>query len=128
MYVLKELTPDMLARFTQIDYDRELALIALADAEGASGAEQVGVAQYIVDASGRECEFAIVVADRWQGRGVATRLLRELIEAARTRRLERMHGVVLRENANMLKLARELGFEQQVHPEDAKLAMISLAL
>ncbi|HEX6992886.1 MAG TPA: GNAT family N-acetyltransferase [Gammaproteobacteria bacterium] len=149
MYVLKELTPEMLSRFTQIDYDREMALIAVVDAahgeavrtgaprppeaaaDGAAhgaDAEQVGVARYIVDADGRQCEFAVVVADRWQGRGVATRLLRDLIAAARGRRLERMNGVVLRENANMLALARDLGFEQQPHPEDSKLALISLEL
>ena len=148
MYVLKQLTPEMLSRFTQIDYDREMALIAVVGEPGASaaaearspageaaaaeeahdGVEQVGVARYIVDADGRECEFAVVVADRWQGRGVATRLLRDLIAAARERRLERMNGVVLRENANMLALARELGFEQRVHPDDAKLALISLEL
>src|SRR5690606_22076260 len=127
MYVLKELTPEMLSRFTQIDYGREMALIALVDEDGAA-AHQVGVARYIVDADGRECEFAIVVADRWQGRGVATRLLRDLIEAARARRLERMNGVVLRENVNMLALARELGFEQRPHPDDTQLAMISLVL
>jgi acetyltransferase len=126
MYVLNELTPEMLSRFTQIDYDREMALIAVADDE--HGAEQVGVARYIVDADGRECEFAVVVADRWQGRGVATRLLRDLIAVARDRRLERMNGVVLRENVNMLALARDLGFEQRVHPDDVKLALISLAL
>jgi len=127
MYVLKQLTPEMLSRFTQIDYDREMALIAVVDA-GDADAEQVGVARYIVDADGRECEFAVVVADRWQGRGVATRLLRDLIAAARDRRLERMNGVVLRENANMLALARDLGFDQQPHPEDSKLALISLRL
>src|SRR5690606_2845917 len=149
MYVLKQLTPEMLSRFTQIDYDREMALIAVvgerehaasaaaADAGGVSvqdaahddgKAEQVGVARYIVDADGKECEFAVVVADRWQGRGVATRLLRDLIAAARERRLERMNGVVLRENANMLALARALGFEQRAHPDDTKLALISLEL
>src|SRR5690606_11785136 len=81
MYVLKQLTPEMLSRFTQIDYDREMALIAVvgerehaasaaaADAGGVSvqdaahddgKAEQVGVARYIVDADGKECEFAVV--------------------------------------------------------------------
>ena len=137
MYVLKQLTPEMLSRFTQIDYDREMALIAVVsredeaatpDAADDSNAEQVGVARYIVDADGKECEFAVVVADRWQGRGVATRLLRDLIAAARERRLERMNGVVLRENANMLALARDLGFEQRPHPDDGELALISLRL
>ncbi len=128
MYTLKELTPEMLSRFTQIDYDREMALIAVVEDDHGVAVEEVGGARYVVDVNRRECEFAVVVADAWQGRGVATRLLRELIAAARAGRLERMHGVVLRENANMLALARDLGFEQRVHPEDAKLALISLKL
>src|SRR5690606_39221172 len=90
--------------------------------------EQVGVARYVLDAAGRDCEFAVVVADSWQGRGVATRLLRNLISAARERGLGQMHGVVLRENANMLALARDLGFERRSHPDDSQLVLISLDL
>jgi acetyltransferase len=126
MYTLETLTPEMLSRFTQIDYDREMALIALAETD--EGPEQVGVARYVTDADGRSCEFAVVVADRWQRRGVATRLLRNLIDVARERRFERMDGIVLRENANMLALARDLGFERSPLPDDPKLVLIRLTL
>ncbi len=126
MYSLKELTPQMLSRFTQIDYDREMALVALVEAEGRE--QQVGVARYVTEPDGRSCEFAVVVADAWQHRGIATRLLRNLIEVAKERRFLRMEGVALRENRGMLLLAREIGFMEQVSPEDSKLVLLSLTL
>ena len=126
MYSLKALTPEMLSRFTQIDYDREMALIAVVQTE--AGEEQAGVARYIASADRRSCEFAVVVADRWQQRGIATRLLRNLIDVARERRFECMDGIVLRENRHMLALARDIGFDQQTAPDDPKLVLITLEL
>jgi len=123
---VRELTAETVSRFTQIDYDREMALIALANVDGA--ARQIGVARYIAEPDGRSCEFAVVVDDRWQRRGIATRLLTHLIDVARERRFERMNGVVLRENANMLALAKELGFEQRAVREDPQLVLIGRAL
>ena len=125
MYALKEITPQMVSRFTQIDYDREMALIALVDSGAAQ--RQIGVARYVVYPDGRGCEFAVVVADDWQQRGIATELLRRLIEIARGRRLERMDGIVLAENRGMLVLAKELGFEQGT-ARDPGLVQMSLRL
>ncbi len=109
MYALRELTPAMLSRFTQIDYDRELALIAVLD-DGADERE-IGVARYVVNPDGASCEFAIVLADEWQGKGLATRLMTSLMRAASQRRLETIQGEVLAENHAMLRLLRGLGFE-----------------
>lgn len=126
MYPLKAITPQMLSRFTQIDYDREMALIALTDRKG--GEKQIAVGRYVTYPSGRACEFAIVVADELQGKGLATELLKRLIDAARSRRLELMEGIVLRENKNMLALAKELGFELRPCPEDSKIVLVSITL
>jgi acetyltransferase len=126
MYSMKELTPAMLSRFTQIDYDREMALIALAQQDG--GERQVGVARYVTYLDGRGCEFSIVVSDDWQNRGLATELLRRLIDIARDRGLEEMDGVVLRENRGMLALAKELGFTRRSAPEDPEIVYITLSL
>ena len=126
MYTVRELSPEMLSRFTQIDYDREMALIAVVESE--QGDEQVGVARYVANADRRSCEFAVVIADRWQGRGIATRLLRHLIDVATERRFERMDGIVLCENVNMLALARELGFRERRVEDDPKLVRIELTL
>jgi acetyltransferase len=76
-YRLHELTPAMLARFTQIDYDRELALVAL------QGDEFIAVGRYAPNADGRTAEFALVVADDWQGKGLGQALLERLEEEAR---------------------------------------------
>jgi acetyltransferase len=116
----------MLSRFTQIDYDREMALIAVIHED--AGDRQVGVARYVTYPDGRSCEFAIVVGDDWQRRGIATRLLQKLIDIARERRLERMDGIVLRENRNMQALAERLGFHQEVSREDPDLVVLTLEL
>jgi len=126
MYVVNEITPQMLSRFTQIDYDREMALIAVVHAE--EGDRQVGVARYVTYPDGRGCEFAIVVGDQWQRRGIATRLLQSLIDVARDRRLETMDGIVLRENRNMLVLAERLGFKQEASRDDPELVVLTLGL
>ena len=126
MYSLKNLTTQMVSRFTQIDYDREMALIALVDVDGRD--RQIAVARYITNPDGRSCEFAIVVADDWHGKGIATELLRRLIDIARDRRLEEMVGIVLRENKGMIALAKELGFDQQRSPDDPSIVIMSLRL
>jgi acetyltransferase len=109
MQTLDELTPSMLARFTQIDYDREMALIAVVSQSDGSEVE-VGVCRYVTNPDGKSCEFAIVVADEWQRRGIAHRLMGQLMEAARHRSLEVMEGDILASNHEMLALAVTLGF------------------
>jgi acetyltransferase len=126
MYALAEITPGMLARFTQIDYDREMALIAVVPNDG--GELEVGVARYATLHDGDSCEFAIVVADAWQGKGLARRLMSSLIDVARERRLKIMRGVVLAENTRMLELARAVGFEVRMDPEDAGLMLLRMEL
>lgn len=126
MLALKSITPQMVSRFTQIDYDREMALVAIVGTP--DGDRQIAVGRYVTLPNGRTCEFAIVVDDNWHQKGVATELLGRLIEIARDRRLEHMDGIVLRENKGMLKLARQLGFEQQAVLEDPQLVRVSLTL
>src|SRR2546421_497323 len=80
-YQLHQLTPTMLARFTQVDYDRELALVVLAVTP--RGDQFIAVARYIANPDRESAEFAIVVADEWQNRGVARKLMERLIAAAK---------------------------------------------
>ena len=114
-YHLQELTPAMLARFTQIDYDRELALVALLDVDGR--VDYVGVARYVTNPDRESAEFAVVVADAVQGRGVATVLMERLIECAKTRGLRRLEGTVLRENQRMIAFSARLGFVPHENPD-----------
>jgi len=126
MFGLRDLTPAMLSRFTQIDYDRELALIAVIDTP--QGEQQIGVVRYTALPDGETCEFAIVVGDDWQGKGLARRMFTRLIEAARERRLKFMTGVTLRENGRMIELSRSLGFSTRTSPEDPDLVQMDLVL
>lgn len=128
-YRFTELTPSMVARFTQVDYDRELALVAVVDAQGEAGkASFAGVARYIANPDRTSAEFAVVVGDAWQRRGVATVLMRRLIGCAKRRGLRELAGVVLRENESMLMLVRSLGFVLEDDPEDATQVNATLSL
>lgn len=123
---LAELSPRMLERFTNIDYDREVALIALV---GSGSAEtEVGVARYVKEPDGRTCEFAIVIADDWQTRGVGRQLMARLIDTARDRGLGEMFGLVLASNARMLRFCDRLGFTREHFPEDPRLVLVRMDL
>ncbi len=108
-YRMSELSPNMLARFTQVDYDRELALVALPMGTGAPP-RFVGVARYIEDLDGEGAEFAVVVADDWQGRGIGRLLMRQLVDAARRNGVLRFQGTILRVNQGMIRFVESLGF------------------
>jgi acetyltransferase len=125
-YQLHELSPAMIARFTQVDYDRELALVAVTRARGRD--VFIGVARYIINPDHESAEFAVVVTDQWQGHGVGWLLMQRLIAAARHRGLARLTGVVLRANQNMLRFSGALGFRTRDDPEDAEQAIVELPL
>ena len=106
MQYVRELSPRMLARFTQLDYDRELALVAVWEGEF------VAVGRYAPNADGETAEFALVVADDWQGKGLGHALLERLCDAAHTAGYRSLYGHILDANREMLELARHLGFAE----------------
>ena len=121
---IDELTPAMVARLTQIDYDREMALIATTSDE--DGTEQmIGSARYAVAADGQSVEFALVVSDDWQRYGLGRRLMGALIEVARGRAYRAIYGDVLGKNTKMLRLMHSLGFLVQPHPEESALRRVT---
>ncbi len=126
MDTMRELTPDMLARFTQIDYDREMAFVATIKRDDAE--VEIAVGRYATNPDGASCEFAVVVSDRWQGRGLARVMLEALIAVARERGLRVMMGHIMASNDRMLKLALELGFRIQSDPQDGSLRQAILDL
>jgi acetyltransferase len=127
MQAIDELSPQMLARFTQIDYSREMGLISVVhDAEGRE--KQIGVARYSINPDGRSCEFAIVVADEWQRQGIAHLLMQQLLAAARSHGLRIMEGDVLAANNDMLTLAAKLGFSISASAEDPDVVHVVLRL
>lgn len=108
METLRELSPAMLSRFTQLDYDREMALVATAEISGKE--TQLGVARYVINPDAESCEFAMAVADAWQGRGIGHKLMDGLMDVAREKGLSFMEGEVMANNKPMIDLATGLGF------------------
>jgi len=86
------------------------------------------VTRYTMNPDGRSCEFAIVVADAWQHKGIGSRLLRCLMEAARDRGLQSMEGEILADNQPMLRLITALGFTVRTSGEDAGVRLAQKAL
>jgi len=190
---LARLTPRMLVRYTQVDYDRELALVAVlgpgegpgeglgggggeglvegvragpregsreglqhptrrdapdgsservrdgrrarpAAVEGAEEAEEgkgeriIGVVRYLLNADGQSCEFAVAIADDWQGRRLGSTLMRAIVDAARAKGLRRIEGYVLANNSRMLGLMSSLGFGITTWREDPSMKLVSMEL
>jgi len=105
----------MLVRFTQIDYDREMALVALD--ESANQEKMLGVARVIAKPDGDEGEFAVIVGDPYQGKGVGAELLNRCLRIVKERGMQSVWGTVLTENRQMLKLARKIGFQVLQSPQ-----------
>ncbi|MBE3567343.1 MAG: bifunctional acetate--CoA ligase family protein/GNAT family N-acetyltransferase [Thermogemmatispora sp.] len=103
-----------------IDYDRELALVAVSREEvSGTGTETLlGIGRLIKLPGGEEAEFALLIADQVQGQGLGTELLRRLMEIARQEGLQRLQGRMLPENQAMLRICRALGFQLTYHPEE----------
>jgi acetyltransferase len=123
---LKELSPEQLHAFTHPDRSRESVYVVIRST--AAGEEEIAVARYIVEPGGDACEFAITIADAWQGKGVAGRLMRALIRDARARGLARMEGFVLGANTRMLDFVRKLGFKIEFDPDDPAVRIARLDL
>jgi acetyltransferase len=117
MDTLRELTQAMLVRFTQIDYDREMALIATRPGDDGNDV-QIGVARYVTNPDGETVEFALAVADDWQQHGVGRKLMSALIECARQKGYRAVVGDVLSQNTKMFRLMTSLGFTIHPHHED----------
>jgi acetyltransferase len=114
---IREPSPEMIARLTQIDYDREIAFIAVREATG----ETVGVARLVAASDGLSGEFAVIVQPDIKGKGVASRLMQRLIDWARNRGMHQVFGQVLAENAPMLSFVRRLGFAVRRVPEEPEI-------
>jgi len=116
MNSVQELSESMLVRFTQIDYSREMALLAVTEEKDKE--IELGVARFAINPDGDSCEFALVVADSMRGKGLGNKLMTTLMDAARSKGLKSMEGEVLKDNAGMLKLMKRLGFKYETSPDD----------
>ncbi len=130
LHPMREIPHSMAARLTQIDYDREMALVIVELAENAENVELelLGAVRIMGDPDGERAEFAILIRRDRTGMGLGPMLMRRIIEYARARGLKEIWGEVLPDNAPMLKLAKALGFSQRRDPEDPGLIHVTLDL
>ena len=124
---IKALTHMQAARLTQIDYDREMALV-LAEPTIPGKAEVFGVARITADPDNERAEFAIIVRHDMAGKGLGLLLMRRIIDYARQRGIGEIFGDVLRENTTMLQMCEKLGFDPDRVPEEPGLVRVVLDL
>ncbi|MGR4869720.1 GNAT family N-acetyltransferase [Variovorax sp. LARHSF232] len=126
---LRELPPDMLSAAVDPPVGQVVALVALAGSSDPAGGERiVAGARFAHAPDSKVCEFAVTVADDWQGLGLARHMMEELIALAREHGLQRIEGIVLPDNTGMRGLAARLGFTDTAWPEDRSLRLVSLTL
>jgi len=106
----------LIRKLTELDYQHDMAFIALSRESGI--VREVGVSRYSLAPDGQSCECAVTVADTWQGKGLGTVLMRDLIDIARRRGIHSMFSIDANENERMRELARDLGFKREQAPDD----------
>jgi len=122
---MRTIAPDMLVRLTQLDYDRDIAFVAL---EGTGSGDLAGIARYAADPDHEAAEFGVLVRSDLQGLGLGTVLMRRLIDYARADGLSRLDGQILRENTVMQALCRDLGFTLDADPAAPTLLRATLGI
>jgi len=124
---IRELSHDLAATLTQIDYHREMALVAVGP--GLPGkAEMYGIVNLSADPNNEQAEYSILVDRALMGLGLGNLLMKRIIAYARTRGISEIHGEVLQENKPMLQLDRALGFTIHADPNDPSLKHVILKL
>jgi acetyltransferase len=121
---MRELSREQVARMTQVDYEMEMALVA----ERPGAGEILGVARLVRDVEAGEAEFAVIVESAAKGRGVASALMRHLLDWGRSRGVREVVGQVLADNAPMLAFVRKLGFSVRRTPGDADVMVARISL
>ena len=122
----RKLTPEEIRRLTHIDYVREMAFVAVTESGGQT--RLLGVSRYVRDVDGGGAEFALVIADAWQKKGLGSLLLAILLRHAQAAGIGRLHGVTLATNQGMLNLARKLGFVRKLDLQDATVRLVEKKL
>ncbi len=116
--VIRNIDHQMLTRFTNIDYDREMAMVAEVKEE--QKRRIIGIGRLIIESDFEKGEFAVVVHDDYQGRGLGYKLVDLLIGIAQEKGLEKIYGTVLKDNIRMLKMCEGLGFDIKDYTDDSK--------
>jgi acetyltransferase len=125
---LRSLSHEMAARLTQIDYDREMALVLSEERDGAPDRDFAGIVRIAADPDFEKAEFAIIVLSHVQGRGIGRLLMEQIIAYAKARGIKQVFGDVLAENQRMLNLARDLGFTMKTLAEGPSVIRVTKTL
>ena len=107
--IIKNLSHEALVRFCNIDYDREMAFIA--EIREGERRIEIGVGRLIIEPNKKRGEFAVVVADNYQGKGLGTKLVDMLVSVGEEKGLESVYGIIMRENTAMVHMCEKLGFK-----------------
>ena len=107
-HAIREITHEMLIRYCHNDYDREIAIVAESDIG------LMGVARLMFDPGEESAEFAVLVTDKWQNRGLGSKLVEKIINIARTKGLNKVYATVIKENYAMKHVAEKLGFRVEM--------------
>jgi acetyltransferase len=126
-HVMKQMDHQMAARFTQIDYDREMALV-VTDPGVDPEWQLYAVVRLMRDQSGRRAEFALVVNHVLAGQGLGTLLMHRIISYAKHQNLDEIYGEVLAENRAMIEICKNVGFVVKAKIGDSSVVDVSLDL
>ncbi len=121
--IIKELSHETLTRYCNLDYDREIAIMA----EDPDTKRIIGVARLIIDANGKSGEYAALIGDQWQGYGIGSKLMDSLINIAREKELNKIYGYVMSDNYKMLNLCKRLGFKAEEIDDETLLLSLTLS-
>jgi len=133
MHAINELSPQMVAQFTKLDYERQMAFVATPDAindvrKPGTAQSVIGASRYMISNNRQSAEFAVSVSDEHNGRGLATQLMKLLIEHAVSQGLKSIRGDVLKSNIPMQALMNSLGFTATPSKDDHEVLVYSLIL
>jgi acetyltransferase len=121
--IIKELSHETLTRYCNLDYDREIAVVA----EFQQSRQITGAVRLIIDPDRKSGEFAILVGDKWQGLGLGSKLMGCLVEVAKDMRLEKIYGHVIASNYKMLSMCNKKGFKAETLDEDTVIVTLKLS-
>ncbi len=122
--IIKDTPSEVVARYCNIDYDKEMAIVAELTEEGRR--RILGVVRLVVEPDGKTGEIAFIVADPWQGLGLGWKMVDYMIEICRDKRLETIYALILRDNHRAIILVKEMGFAIAHFDEDTVKATLNL--
>ena len=117
-HIIKDTPHEMRVRYCNIDYDREIGIVAELEEEGRR--QILGVVRLIIELDGKKGEIAFIVADPWQGLGLGSKMVDHMIEICKDRGLETIYALMLPDNYRAIRLLKNRGFTIQYRNDEAK--------